>query len=731
MLVRKYLSVAMPREDLFEEVLPGVLERPEVSGSGVNEGVLREAAWARRDDILGEARDAEGRYQQVAARAELEARLRRLLLRIGAMLVLMLLVATASYGWSDALTDALTHDRSVSLTSIPGEGLGFFLFAALTTLVAAFVPWFVYYLLSRDARAGIPAAKGRQLLVSGGFAYCSLALLSSIGVGMGPSEVAWQLRYDRPLDEPGGYDWGAFVTTGALVVSVLALVSLRRFASSAARQSLSLSYLIAVLDTRERDRAARQAGTEWRAAVEQALVSFLRERISERTDRVFSTELTITDAPGLRQLRAGQEHVLTRADRQLAVISAGMEGGSIALAGPRGVGKSQALRNFCKADDRDGGHTGQLSLVEPVPVVFDRREFMLHLFYRLCDLVIEAGLGTAREAERHKRSIRYLQTQSDEAAIGAGWRNWNLSAKRATSLAEQPQTYPEIVDAVKSFLTRTALELDKADRRLVIGIDELDRIEPAATARTFLNELKAVFDVPKCLFVLSVSDEALREADLAPVGRRDAFDSAIDEVVRVEPLDLATAERLLGRRVVGLPVPFAALFYCLSGGMPRDLLRTARAGISYAAPEQLRSLANVADWLVKREVDRIANTAGGSEEHSELVRLFRRDVLDEHDGLDELGDLIHQQAGAGGDRARLGATLANRAYHLDTVKRIFTQALTREQVIASSDHRSAGSFAALARAHREIGTADTLARTTLQRVRTAWSLPVLPPMPPG
>ncbi|MET9828844.1 P-loop NTPase fold protein [Streptomyces sp. NPDC006385] len=706
-----------------------MLEDPEVRDSGVPEGVLEDAAQARRGDILGETQDARSRYQQAVSRAELEARLRALLVGIGALLSVALLISATAYGWSDTLRDTLPQSRSVSITSVAGKALGFLLVVALITCGTAFVSWFVHYLLSRDARAGVPAAKGRQLLVSGGFAYCPLVVACSLGVGSGPSEVAWQLRHNRPLAEVGGYDWGFGVTTAAFTVFVLLPLALRSLASAAAKQSLSLSYLIAVLDTRERYRAARQAETEWREALEQAVLSFMRARISERTERDFSTELTIVSAPGLRRLRAGHEHVPTRADRQLAVISAGMEGGSIALAGPRGVGKSQLLQNFCKAEEKD--RPTRLSLVEPVPVVFDRREFMLHLFYKLCDLVIDEGLGTAREAERHKRSIRYLQTQADEAAVSAGWRSWNLSAKRATSLAEQPQTYPEIVDALKRFLGRTALELDEARRRLVIGIDELDRIEPAATARTFLNELKAIFDVPNCLFVLSVSDEALREADLAPVGRRDAFDSAIDEVVRVEPLDLATAERLLGRRVVGLPVPFTALFYCLSGGMPRDLLRTARAGISYASPEPLRSLANLADWLVRREVDRIANTAGGSEEHSELAQFFRRDVLDDHEGLDELGHLIHQQAGATGDRARLGATLANRAYQLDTVKRIFTQTLTREQITAASDHRSAGSFAALARTHREIGTADTLARSTLQRVRTAWSLPALPPMPPG
>ncbi|MFD7403532.1 P-loop NTPase fold protein [Streptomyces sp. NPDC059866] len=709
---------------LAEQELRDSLAR---SGS-VNEQHLESAAEAERRRILGQAQDAQKAYEQAFARARTEGRILRLFVAVGTLVLLMLLTSAVGSGWSAALKEALTNDRSVSVKSAAGDAFGLLVFMILIAGGLAFVAWCVYWLLSRNVRAGVPAAKGRQLLVSAGLAYCSLAVVCAISVGAYPAEVAWQLRHDRPLEEVGGYGWGVWIALGTLVLFVLPVLWLRRLArSDQSGQSLPLAHRIAVFDPRERNQAEQQAMTEWREAVRQGLRSFMREKISERTERVFSTELSIDDAPGLKQLRAGHEHVETPADKQLAMISAGMENGSIALSGPRGAGKTQLLRVFCKVDEADTA--GQLSLVESVPVLFDRREFMLHLFYKVCDRVIKEGLGTAQEAERHKRSIRYLQTHSDEAALSAGWRSWNLSARKATSLAQQPQMYPEILDGLKRFLSRTALELDEKNRRVVIGIDELDRIEPAATARTFLNELKAVFDVPKCLFVLSVSDEALREAELAPVGRRDAFDSAIDEIIRVEPLDQRTAEKLLGRRVVGLPVPFTALFYCLSGGMPRDLLRTARAAISYVEPEQRITLADLARKLVNRELDRIANTAGGSEESAELAQFFRADLVAEHGGLGTLGGVIHQQAGETGDRARMGATLANRAYHLDTVLRIFTRDLTEDRFTRASDPGVSGSFAALARAQREIGTADTLARSTLQRVRTAWSLPTLPPMP--
>ncbi len=45
----------------------------------------------------------------------------------------------------------------------------------------------------------------------------------------------------------------------------------------------------------------------------------------------------------------------------------------------------------------------------------------------------------------------------------------------------------------------------------------------------------------------------------------------------INPLDLREAGDLLDRRVIGLPYAFIVLCYVLSGGLPRDLLRIARA----------------------------------------------------------------------------------------------------------------------------------------------------------
>ena len=55
------------------------------------------------------------------------------------------------------------------------------------------------------------------------------------------------------------------------------------------------------------------------------------------------------------------------------------------------------------------------------------------------------------------------------------------------------------------------------------------------------------------------------------------FDSSFDDIVYVDYLDTNDSKRLLTRRVIGMPFPFVDLCHCYSGGLPRDLIRVARA----------------------------------------------------------------------------------------------------------------------------------------------------------
>lgn len=51
--------------------------------------------------------------------------------------------------------------------------------------------------------------------------------------------------------------------------------------------------------------------------------------------------------------------------------------------------------------------------------------------------------------------------------------------------------------------------------RVPVGIDELDKIESAEQAQAFLNEIKGLFGVPGCQFLVSVSGARSQVAEPA------------------------------------------------------------------------------------------------------------------------------------------------------------------------------------------------------------------------
>ncbi|WP_424187768.1 hypothetical protein ACOBQX_08175 [Actinokineospora sp. G85] len=83
--------------------------------------------------------------------------------------------------------------------------------------------------------------------------------------------------------------------------------------------------------------------------------------------------------------------------------------------------------------------------------------------------------------------------------------------------------------------------------------------------------------VPGCVFLVSVSDDALMSFERRGIPVRDALDSAFTTMIAVEPFTLDEARTWMDRRVIGLPDPFACLCFCLSAGIPRELVRSAAA----------------------------------------------------------------------------------------------------------------------------------------------------------
>jgi hypothetical protein len=118
--------------------------------------------------------------------------------------------------------------------------------------------------------------------------------------------------------------------------------------------------------------------------------------------------------------------------------------------------------------------------------------------------------------------------------------------------------------------------------RLVVGIDEIDKMSAEAAER-FLGDIKAIFGIPHCIYLVSVSDEALAMFEQRVLLGRTAFDSTFDEVIRARELNFLVCRYLLRQRIAGIPDSLIAFSQVMSGGLPRDLIRVARAVVEACA----------------------------------------------------------------------------------------------------------------------------------------------------
>lgn len=191
-------------------------------------------------------------------------------------------------------------------------------------------------------------------------------------------------------------------------------------------------------------------------------------------------------------------------------------------------------------------------------------------------------LDSAGEWESaYYRAEGYLEEIQFQQSYSSGWKGslnvqvLGAETSVAKSLHARQRSLPEIVRLFRRFIESLPLE-----EPAVIGIDELDKLGSTEKISRFVDDIKAVFGLPRCIFLVSVSEEAMSRFKRRGLPARDAFDSAFDEVVAAESFDLQHSMSLLNRRVIGLSRPFHALCHLLAGGLAREVIRVCRTMLS-------------------------------------------------------------------------------------------------------------------------------------------------------
>jgi hypothetical protein len=530
----------------------------------------------------------------------------------------------------------------------------------------------------------------------------------------------------------------------------------------------------------ERDRGRLRAAQEvrtttdgaWRRAVVDSVLARLLVHIALRE---FSTDLRhLVDErlpAGLRETLDASFHVQTETGRRLAGLIRDLNGGSFALVGARGTGKTDLLGALALGAYDDQGAAPLLAVVIPAPVSYVPRDFVLQLFARTCNETVNlvSVILNERDVDPQRASdLRALRTQADEklqtvlhqqaasqeASLTSALGPWGIGVRRSVSRSRLAYTYPELVYELRAFLEYAESVLSRyaermrgreprsggaraADERrveVVVAIDELDRMEGPEQARAFLQEVKGVLGVRNCCFIVAMAEETFRTFD-ADRPLSDLLDRAFDEVVHMSYLDLQTCWKLLASRISPpFSEQFAGLSFCLAGGVARDVIRTARGIVGTALASRQWTLPRTTSAMVAAEMRRAVNAA-----RARLARTGADEAVTRARFLDEwvhtladpispaaIAELLTLEASSADPIAVRAAWDGVRtvAYFLLTILQVFDQDLDGARFSRGQASGSfAGSFESLARVRRRLGTHDQLAWAMLDAFRQAWGLP--------
>lgn len=626
--------------------------------------------------------------------------------------------------------------------------------------------------------------------------------------------------------------------------------------------------------------------------IEQGILEECREIFEEQLKPSYSTELTVTKAPGLAEVLSTSYAINTVEREKLHYMLNNMPSGSIGIAGPRGAGKTTLLWTYCSGAVAELQGRPVLGVMTSAPVEYEPRDFILYLFQAVCHSVLKKcnedvnappwqtdGYGPRPLSHSTRKDLRMIalvlsylgitliiasfllvkfmppakpanveaaaaqaaapasQPTATTAPTPAGiskyvqafefkpgtvliwgflfttiggsliffcrrrrssdlspfraiksrfpkvedvpppyidkawdWvksirfqqsytSGWSGALKmpiglegnlnRAVSMSENQKSLPEIVGGLREFL-----EAVSTDYQVIIGIDELDKLESDEMAQRFINEIKSVFGLRRCFYLVSVSESAMSNFERRGLPFRDAFDSSFDNIINVDYLTLAAAKRLIARRIIGMSNPFRCLCYCISGGLARDLIRTCRNLIELTQEKPgtpvARDLSSMANALIRQDIiskARAIKTSASKLEIEPEASAFLAS-LHELERVSAAGEpLLPATAGLcvnmtrhlSDDKAEaktlaetrrqlasLGKELTAFVYYSDTLLHFFGGGLEEEGLRQAEE---SGALNLLARARQSLSTNSSIAQPIISKFRDDYGIPpmLVPP----
>ncbi|MFJ5219919.1 P-loop NTPase fold protein [Streptomyces sp. NPDC088354] len=324
-----------------------------------------------------------------------------------------------------------------------------------------------------------------------------------------------------------------------------------------------------------------------------------------------------------------------------------------------------------------------------------------------------------------------------------------VGGSHATSIATVPPSYPALVEEFRSLLSAIANTLAARRQRVLIAIDEVDRLGSDAQALAFLAEIKAILGIRHVYYLISVAEDVGAAFVRRGIPHRDVTDSSLDDIIHVEACTLEESKTILKKRSEDHTAHTALLAHSLSGGLLRDLLRYSLQIEEIQARTNTYELAHISRQLILEE---LSETLAGfrtllskqqwSQDTSGILSDFRtlcghlksaQCPCSDEPLLQALAHFAHQPNGGhsasgeitDGARQLIDEAAAYSFFSL-TLLEIFTAPGLDRRTVRAIMQGECGGQEQLAEARLELGISPYSARTLIINIRKSWSLNDIP-----
>ena len=188
--------------------------------------------------------------------------------------------------------------------------------------------------------------------------------------------------------------------------------------------------------------------------------------------------------------------------------------------------------------------------------------------------------GLRKHALDLSEHLKFQTTLSNSTETGLSLLQLTSRLSKGKSLAARPLSLPGLTAQLSLFLKEIG---EVYAGRVVICLDELDKIEDPRDLDKLLRGIKGVLGQPSTHFLLTVSEDALAGFMTRRRMDRGMLESAFEDIVLLERIDLEAAEY-----IVGLMYPKSGLcntvetvhistklLWMFGGAIPREIKRMA------------------------------------------------------------------------------------------------------------------------------------------------------------